>query len=144
MAKSLVVYFSATGTTAKAAQSIAKAVQGDLFEIKPQTAYSLADLNWRDEKSRSSLEMKDPSSRPPIQKPLPNLDGYDEIYLGFPIWWGVAPRVVNTFLDEAMPKAKTIHVFVTSGSSGVQEAMDELKKCYSELKFVDGQRVSVW
>ena len=86
MAKSLVAYFSATGTTAQAAESIAKAVQGDLFEIQPQTAYSPADLNWHDEKSRSSLEMKNPSSRPLIQNPLPDLSNYDEIFLGFPIW----------------------------------------------------------
>ena len=128
MANRLIAYFSATGTTAKAAESIAKAVQGDLFEIQPQTAYSPADLNWHDEKSRSSLEMKDPSSRPLIQKPVLDLSGYDEIYLGFPIWWGVAPKVIYTFLDDVMPTGKIIHVFVTSGSSGVQEALDDLKK----------------
>lgn len=96
MSKKLVAYFSASGTTKKAAERLAKATGADLFEIKPKVPYSSADLNWMDKKSRSSVEMSDPSSRPEIAEKIPHLADYDTVFLGFPIWWYVAPRIINT------------------------------------------------
>lgn len=100
MSKILVAYFSATGTTADAAKRLADAVKGDLFEIRPAVPYTAADLDWTDKHSRSTLEMKDPASRPEVSSHVDNMDQYDTVFVGFPIWWYVAPTIINTFLDE--------------------------------------------
>ena len=119
MSKKLVAYFSASGTTKKAAERLAKATGADLFEIKPKVPYSSADLNWMDKKSRSSVEMSDPSSRPEIAEKIPNLADYDTVFLGFPIWWYVAPRIINTFVESYDFTGKTLVPFATSGGSGM-------------------------
>ena len=115
MSKKLVAYFSAGGTTKKAAERLAKATGADLFEIKLKVPYSSADLNWMDKKSRSSVEMSDPSSRPEIAEKIPHLADYDTVFLGFPIWWYVAPRIINTFVESYDFTGKTLVPFATSG-----------------------------
>ena len=128
MSKKLVAYFSASGTTKKAAERLAKAACADLFEIKPKVLYSGADLNWMDKKSRSSVEMNDPASRPEIAERLPNMADYDTVFIGFPIWWYVAPRIINTFVESYDFAGKTLIPFATSGGSGMGRTVDELKK----------------
>lgn len=127
MSKVLVAYFSATGTTKGLAEKLAKAVQGDLFEIQPSQPYTSADLDWMDKKSRSSLEMKDKSSRPSIASHVDNMDQYQTIYVAFPIWWYVAPTIINTFLESYDLKGKTIVPVATSGSSGMGQTNKELE-----------------
>ena len=128
MSKKLVAYFSASGTTKKAAERLAKAAGSDLFEIKPAIPYSSADLNWMDKKSRSSVEMSDPASRPEIAERLPNMADYDTVFIGFPIWWYVAPHIINTFVESYDFSEKTLVPFATSGGSGMGRTVDELKK----------------
>ena len=131
MTKTLVAYFSATGTTAQAAKLLAKAAGADLYEIRPAVPYTKADLNWMDDKSRSSLEMHDPSSRPAIAGRAENMDAYDRIFLGFPIWWYVAPAIINSFLESYDFSGKTIILFATSGGSGFGKAGEVLKSTVS-------------
>ena len=119
MSKKLVAYFSASGTTKKAAERLAKATGADLFEIKPKVPYSSADLNWMDKKSRSTVEMNDPSSRPAIADKVEHMEQYDTVYVGFPIWWYVAPTIINTFLESYDFSGKTVIPFATSGGSGM-------------------------
>ena len=128
MSKKLVAYFSATGTTKEPAERLAKATGADLFEIRPTIPYTSADLNWMDKKSRSSVEMSDPTSRPEIAEKIPNLADYDTVFLGFPIWWYVAPTIINTFLDEYDFSGKTVIPFATSGGSGMGKTLEGLKK----------------
>ena len=128
MSKKLVAYFSASGTTKKAAERLAKAAGADLFEISPAVPYSSADLNWMDKKSRSSVEMNDPSSRPEIAEKLHNMADYDTVFIGFPIWWYVAPHIINTFVESYDFDRKTLVPFATSGGSGMGRTVDELKK----------------
>lgn len=128
----LVAYFSATGTTKRVAQNLAKAVGGDLYEIKPAKAYTNADLNWRDSNSRSSVEMSDQKSRPEIVAGNLSVENYDTIYLGFPIWWGTAPKVVHTFLERYDFSGKKIIIFATSGSSGLGNTANTLKQSVSK------------
>ena len=118
MSKTLVAYFSAGGVTKAAAQKVAAAAAADLFEIRPQTPYTAADLDWTNKSSRSSREMQDPSSRPAIAEKPGNLREYDTIFLGFPIWWYVAPTIIRTFLESCDLANKTIVLFATSGGSG--------------------------
>lgn len=125
--KFLVAYFSASGTTAKAAWKLSEAIGADLYEIKPEVPYSSADLNWMDKKSRSSVEMNDPSSRPAIAKKLPDMEKYDVVFVGFPIWWYVAPTIINTFLESYDFSGKTIIPFATSGGSGMGKTNAKLK-----------------
>lgn len=125
--KILVAYFSASGTTAKAAWKLSEAIGADLHEIKPEVPYSSADLNWMDKKSRSSMEMNDPSSRPAIAEKLPDMEKYDIVFVGFPIWWYVAPTIINTFLESYDFTGKTIIPFATSGGSGMGKANAKLK-----------------
>ena len=127
MRKILVAYFSASGTTAGAARSIAQAVGGDLYEIRPATPYTRADLDWTDKKSRSSLEMNDPACRPAIARPVERMDQYDTIFLGFPIWWYVEPRIVDTFLESCDLSGKALIPFATSGGSGIEGAEKSLR-----------------
>ena len=128
MSKILVAYFSATGTTADAARRLAGAVKGDLFEIRPAVPYTAADLDWTDKHSRSTLEMKDPASRPEVSSHVGNMDQYDTVFVGFPIWWYVAPTIINTFLDEYDFSGKTVIPFATSGGSGMGKTLEGLKK----------------
>jgi len=127
MAKILVTYFSASGVTAKVAEKLAKAAKADLFEIKPEVPYSSADLDWTNKKSRSSVEMADKTSRVAMSGKVENMAQYDTVFVGFPIWWGVAPHIVNSFLEAYDFSGKTIHLFATSGGSGMGRSMEELK-----------------
>ncbi len=127
MSKKLVAYFSASGVTAKAAEKLAKAADADLFEIKPVQPYTRADLDWMNKKSRSSIEMADKSSRPEIAEKLSNMADYDVIFVGFPIWWYVAPTIINTFLEQYDLSGKKIVLFATSGGSGFGKTVENLK-----------------
>ena len=130
--KKLVAYFSASGVTAKAAEKIAEAVCADVFEIRPAKAYTAADLDWTDRNSRSTIEMTDASSRPEMADAVPDISGYDVILIGYPIWWGVAPRIINTFIEKCRLDGKTVVPFATSGGSGAAQSekalRDELPK----------------
>mgnify|MGYP002792046987 CR=1 FL=1 len=119
MSKILIAYFSASGVTARTAKEMAKAAGADLYEICPAEPYTAADLNWMDQKSRSTLEMNDPACRPAIAAPAADLDQYDTVYVGFPIWWYVAPTIINTFLESYDFSGKTVIPFATSGGSGM-------------------------
>ena len=119
MKKALVAYFSASGVTAKAAKSLAEAAGADLYEIKPEVPYTQADLNWMDKRSRSSVEMNDKASRPALKDRDAKVRDYDVVFLGFPIWWYVAPTIINTFLESYDFSGKTIVPFATSGGSGM-------------------------
>ena len=125
--KILVAYFSASGTTARVAEEIASAIDADLYEICPEVPYSSADLNWMDKKSRSSVEMKDPSSRPAIAAPVQDMEQYDTVFIGFPVWWYVEPRIVDTFLESYDFSGKTLIPFATSGGSGIEQAQRSLQ-----------------
>lgn len=125
--KTLVTYFSATGTTEKVAKELAQKVGADLWEIKPAVPYTAADLDWMNKKSRSSVERADQSSRPEIGGSLENIGDYDTIFVGFPIWWYVAPTITNTFLESHDFSGKTIITFATSGGSGFGETLPKLK-----------------
>ena len=127
MSKTLVVYFSASGTTARVAKELAQAAGADLYEIRPAVPYTKADLNWMDKKSRSSIEMNDKSSRPALADRDANIVAYDTIFLGFPIWWGVAPTIVNTFLESYDFSGKKIVLFATSGGSWFGKTAASLK-----------------
>ncbi len=127
MKKTLVAYFSASGVTAKVAEKVAKAADADLFEIKPAVPYTRADLNWMDKNARSTIEMKDPSSRPEIAEKVADMDQYENVIIGFPIWWYVAPTIINTFLESYDFSGKKIALFATSGGSGMGRTVEKLK-----------------
>ena len=139
MGKKLVAYFSASGTTRKVAEMIAEAAEVDLFEIVPKQPYSKADLNWMDKKSRSSVEMNDKKFRPEITDTDAQIDRYDEIILGFPIWWYVAPTIINTFLESYDFSGKKIVLFATSGGSGFGNTVSELKPSAPDAVIVEGK-----
>ena len=139
MSKKLVAYFSASGVTKKVALRLAQEELAELFEICPKIEYTGADLNWMDDNSRSSLEMKAQSCRPEILNKLDNLDQYEIIYLGFPIWWYVEPRIIDTFLESYNFSKKQIVPFATSGGSGISNVVENLKAHYPELNFADGR-----
>ncbi|MBD5513064.1 MAG: flavodoxin [Lachnospiraceae bacterium] len=126
MSKKLVAYFSASGTTAGVAKNLAQAAGADLYEIKPETPYTRADLNWNDKKSRSSVEMNDKSFRPALADKDADIAAYDTILLGFPIWWYVAPTIINSFLESYDFSGKTIILFATSGGSGFGKTVQSL------------------
>ena len=125
--KKLVTYFSASGVTKRAAEHLAKAAGADLFEIKPAVPYTRADLDWTNKKSRSSVEMNNPDSRPEIAERLSNMEDYDTVFIGFPIWWYVAPTIINTFVESYDFSGKTIVPFATSGGSGMGKTVEVLK-----------------
>lgn len=125
--KVLVAYFSASGVTARAAKKLAEVAKADLYEIKPEVPYTRADLDWMDSKSRSSVEMNDKNSRPAISDKLENMQEYDTIFVGFPIWWYVAPMIIHTFLESYDFAGKTIIPFATSGGSGMGKTNEKLK-----------------
>lgn len=132
MSKTLVTYFSATGTTAKAAEILSDAIGADLYEIRAKVPYTKADLNWMDKKSRSSIEMNDKSFRPEMEDSDANIKQYDTIFVGFPIWWYVAPTIINTFLESYDFSGKKIIIFATSGGSGFGNTLEELQVSVSE------------
>lgn len=143
MSKILVAYFSASGVTARLAKTIAEVTGGELYEIRPEQPYTSADLNWNDPKSRSSVEMKDPNSRPAISGTVENMDRYDTVFVGFPIWWYVAPTIINTFLESYDFSGKTVIPFATSGGSGMGKTEEILRKCCSEkTNWRQGKRLS--
>ncbi|MBT9775113.1 flavodoxin [Clostridium sp. MCC353] len=136
----LVAYFSASGVTAKAAKKLAEAASADLFEIRPAVPYTEADLNWMDKKSRSSLEMKDPAARPETAGRVEDMDAYDVVFLGFPIWWYVAPVIINTFLEQYDFSGKKIILFATSGGSGFGKTVEKLRHSVAaDVKIVEGR-----
>lgn len=137
--KILVAYFSATGTTAQAAKKLANATGGDLYAITPAKSYTSADLDWNDKQSRSSVEMNDPKSRPEIKGKKENIADYDVIFIGYPIWWDLAPRIVNTFIESHDLKGKTIIPFATSGGSSLAGSAAALKKAYPSLNWKEGR-----
>ena len=139
MSKVLVTYFSASGVTAKTANKLAKEVDGDVFEIEPKEKYTSADLNWMDKKSRSSVEMNDPASRPEIAKQVENMDMYDTVLVGFPIWWYVEPKIIYTFLDSYDFSGKTVIPFATSGGSGIENVEKNLQKEYPNINWGKGK-----
>lgn len=126
MIHTLVAYFSVSGTTKRVAERLAKATGADLFRIEPETPYTSADLNWRDRHSRTTQEKNDRSIRPALKGTMPDVSGYDVIYIGFPIWWYTAPNIVNTFLESADFSDKTIVPFATSGGSGAAVSSRDL------------------
>ena len=138
MSKILIAYFSASGVTARTAKEMAKAAGADLYEICPAEPYTAADLNWMDQKSRSTLEMNDPACRPAIAAPAADLDQYDTVFVGFPIWWYVAPAIINTFLESYDLAGKTIVLFATSGGSGMGKTASVLRASAPGAKNVDG------
>ena len=142
MPKTLVAYFSASGVTAKAAEKLAKATGADLFEIKPAVPYTNADLNWMDKQSRSTVEMKDPNSRPEIAEKLENMADYDTVFIGFPIWWYVAPTIINTFVESYDFAGKTLIPFATSGGSGMGKTVDVLRPLSPNAKWEKGKLVN--
>ena len=139
MAKKLVAYFSASGTTKKTAELLAEAAGADLYGITPKVAYTKADLNWMDKKSRSSVEMNDKKFRPEIEDKDANIAEYDEIILGFPIWWYVAPTIVNTFLEKFDFSGKKVVLFATSGGSGFGNTVKELQPSAPNTEIVEGK-----
>lgn len=142
MAKKLVAYFSATGTTKKIAQKLAETAEADLFEIVPEIPYTAADLNWNDRASRSSKEMRDRSSRPKIASRIEDIDAYDTVFVGFPIWWYVAPTIVNTFLEQYDFTGKKVVPFATSGGSGMGETNRWLAPSCPGAILLPGKRLS--
>lgn len=142
MSKTLVAYFSASGTTARTAQMIAEAIGADIYEIKPQQAYTAEDLNWNNPESRSSVEMKDASSRVAIGSDAVDMAQYDKVVVGYPIWWGVAPHIINSFLEAYDLSGKTIVPFATSGGSAIGDAKAYLAASAKGAEIADGKRLS--
>ena len=137
--KTLVAYFSVTGTTEKAAKLIVEVTGGTLCEIQPEKEYVTADLDWHDKSSRSSVEMSNAESRPALKSKPENLADYDIIYIGFPIWWNSAPRIINTFIESDDFAGKVIIPFATSGGSSISNAEKELRETYPDMKWQKGQ-----
>ena len=140
MSKTLVAYFSASGVTANLARTLAGAIGADLFEIRPEVPYTSADLNWNDPKSRSSVEMNDKSFRPAVSGKVEDMGQYDRVFVGFPIWWYVAPTIINTFLEQYDLTGKTVIPFATSGMSGMGQTNRELQGSCRGANLVEGKR----
>lgn len=139
MSRKLVAYFSASGVTAKVAETLAEAIGADIYEIEPVAPYSKADLDWTNQKSRSSIEMSDPASRPAIAGKRDNMDDYDTVFVGFPVWWYVAPTIINTFLESYDLTGKTIIPFATSGGSGMGKTNEKLQPSCPNSKLIEGK-----
>lgn len=142
MSKRLISYFSASGVTKTVAEHLSKKKSADLFEIEPVQKYTEEDLNWMDKNSRSSIEMSDKNSRPEVANKVDNIDSYDTVIIGFPVWWYIAPTIINTFIEENNLEGKNILVFVTSGGSGVSQSYQNLKEQYPNLNFVASKRIA--
>lgn len=149
MRKILVAYFSASGATARAARKIAQATGADLYEIVPRSTYSAADLNWNDSASRTSLERANEAMRPELARPLPDMTAYDTVFVGFPVWWYVEPRIVDTFIERAELTGKTVIPFATSGGSGIAGAEERMRSLRPDViwkqgKLLNGGDVAAW
>lgn len=142
MSKKLVAYFSASGITKAVDERLAKAADADLFEIKPTVPYTSADLDWTNKKSRSSVEMSDQNSRPEIAEQLSNMEDYDTVFIGFPIWWYVAPTIINTFLESYNLSGKTIIPFATSGGSSMGKTVEVLKSLCPTANWKKGKMLN--
>ena len=136
----IVCYFSCSGVTKSMASIISDTIGADIFEIEPSIPYTSEDLDWTNKNSRTSVEMSDKSSRPSI-KSDGDISKYDTVIIGFPVWWYTAPAIVNTFIEDNNFEDKEIYVFVTSGGSGVDRCLKDLKNTYQNLNFVDGRRI---
>ena len=139
MKKVLVAYFSASGVTEGVAKQLAEVTGGDLHKIQPEQPYTDADLDWRDKQSRSSVEMQDKNSRPSITNKLTNMQDYDVVYVGFPIWWYTCPTIINTFMESYDFKGKTVIPFATSGGSNIKKASEDLKAAYPDVNWKEGK-----
>lgn len=139
MNKKLVAYFSASGNTARLAKQLAEAAGADLYEIRPAVPYTSADLNWQNKQSRSSVEMSDHSSRPELADKNADIAAYDTIYVGFPVWWYIAPTIINSFLESYDFSGKKIILFATSGGSGFGKAVDNLKPSAPDAEIIEGK-----
>ena len=149
MSKTLIAYFSASGVTARAAKQMADAVHADLYEIRPEQPYTSADLDWMDKHSRSTIEMNDPACRPAVAEPVQNMEQYDTVLVGFPIWWYVEPRIVDTFLESYDFSGKTLIPFATSGGSGIRKAEKSLQDhcpsaSWEKGELVNGSKAAAW
>ena len=140
--KTLVAYFSATGTTEQVAKELADVTGGTLYEIKPEVRYTDADLDWHDRNSRSSVEMMNKNSRPAIIKDLNDADGYDRIFIGFPVWWYTAPTIINTFIETYGFEGKTVILFATSGGSTVDKANKDFAASYPAINWKPGKTLN--
>ena len=138
--KTLVAYFSASGVTAKVAEKLAGVIGTDLYEIKPEQTYTDADLNWQDKKSRSSVEMNDRNSRPAIGNKVENMEQYDTVFVGFPIWWYREPSIIDTFMEDYNFDGKTVIPFATSGGSGLGDSAKNMQELAKGAKVIDGKR----
>ena len=139
MKKTLVAYFSASGVTEGVAKQLAEMTGGDLHKIQPEQPYTDADLDWRDKQSRSSVEMQDKNSRPAITNKLTNMQDYDVVYVGFPIWWYTCPTIINTFMEAYDFKGKTVIPFATSGGNNIKKACEDLKATYPDVNWKEGK-----
>lgn len=142
MNRTLVAYFSASGVTAKLAENLAEAIGADIFEIEPEVPYTTADLDWTNKQSRSSVEMNDPKSRPAVRYIRDNMQDYDTVFVGFPIWWYVAPTIINTFLESYDLSGKIIIPFATSGGSGMGKTNEKLLPSCKGAKLIEGKVLS--
>lgn len=142
MSRKLVAYFSASGVTAKAAKTLAEAAGADLYEIKPKVAYTSADLDWTNKKSRSSLEMNDPSSRPELADTAAGIDKYDVVFVGFPVWWYTAPTIIRTFLESYDFGGKEVVPFATSGGSGLGKTSETLQEVVPAASVREGKMLN--
>ena len=142
MNKILVSYFSATGTTKNVALKVGNIFKADLFEIVPVSKYTNADLDWTDKESRSTKEANDISIRPEIKEKVENIDDYDIVIIGFPVWWYKAPSIINTFIEENNLVNKNVYIFVTSGGSSYESSLNNLRQTYKNINFVNGKRLS--
>lgn len=139
MSRKIVAYFSASGVTAKVAEKLSEAIGADLYAIEPEVPYTKADLDWMDKKSRSTIEMNNPASRPAIAGKRDNMNDYDTVFVGFPIWWYVAPTIINTFLESYDLTGKTIIPFATSGGSDMGKTNEKLLPSCKGAKLLDGK-----
>lgn len=142
MSKIFVTYFSASGVTKGVAEKLANIIDGDLFEIEPKEKYTSEDLNWRNKQSRSSVEMQNREIRPEMKEKNININDYDTILIGFPIWWGVAPTIVNTFIESMDLSGKKLIPFCTSGGSGMSYCENNLRKTYPNYNWKEGKRLN--
>ncbi len=140
--KTLVAYFSATGTTEAVAKDLAFVTGATLYEIKPEEKYTAKDLDWRDKESRSSMEMADKTSRPAIVKDLKDADSFDVIYIGFPVWWYTAPTIINTFIETYGFEGKTVIFFATSGGSTIDKTNQDFKAQYPKINWKEGKTLN--
>ncbi|MBE5760648.1 MAG: flavodoxin [Clostridiales bacterium] len=139
MSKNLVAYFSASGVTAKVAKKLARVLNAELYEIRPQTAYTDEDLDWRNKQSRSSVEMHDLAFRPPLADHGAHISSAETVFIGFPIWWYIAPTIINTFLEDYDFTGKKVVLFATSGGSGFGKTVDTLKKSCPGAQLIEGR-----